>query len=546
MQIIEIQQNIENLTLSVGRKPLEIMPIAESGSARKYFRIVTETGSLIGTYSENTEENEAFFAFSRHFRDLGLNVPEVLAVNDDKTCYLQSDFGDDNLFAHVQKALATAGPSTFPMVSGTTKSGTTAFMDDKLIELYKKALSHLVKLQVLGHQGLDYSKAYPTECFDRQSILDDLNYFKYYFVKPHEEIDFNETRLNRDFSAFADFVSQAPCDFFMYRDFQSRNIMVKDNDLYFIDFQGGRKGPLNYDVVSLLYQVKAQIPQAVRDELVLFYKSELSRHLNPEEVRFDLYQPYFVYLRLLQVLGAYGFRGLIQKKSHFIESIPYALKELKTWNESHPLNNYPELQNVITQLSTLNSKLSTLNSKLPTLNSKLSTLNSKLPTLNSQLSTLNSQLPTDPQLSTLNSKLPTLNSQLTVTINSFSFRKGYPNDFSGNGGGFVFDCRALPNPGREPEFKAKTGRDWEVIDYLMAKPPVHVFLDHVKGIVSQSVENYKERHFSHLMVSFGCTGGQHRSVFFAQTIYEWLKKTYPDIHLILNHIERKIKEEHNA
>ncbi len=490
MQPIETQNILVELSRSLGETPVDIVPIAESGSARKYYRIVTDKRTLIGTYSENTEENEAFLTFSKHFHDLELNVPEVFAVNGEKTCYLQSDFGDDNLFAHVQRELiANGGPST--------GSGT-------LISLYKKALSHLVKLQVLGHQGLDYSKAYPTERFDRQAILDDLNYFKYYFVKPHEEIDFNETRLGKDFETFADFVNQAPCDFFMYRDFQSRNIMVKDGELYFIDFQGGRKGPLNYDVVSLLYQVKAQIPQSVRDELIQYYKEELKQFVNPDEVNFDLYQPYFVYLRLLQVLGAYGFRGLIQKKSHFIESIPYALKELKTWSEKHPLNDYPELQNVI-----------------------------------SQLSTLNYPLPTDSQLSTLNSKL-------TVTVNSFSFKKGYPNDFSGNGGGFVFDCRALPNPGREPEFKTKTGRDWEVIDYLMAKPPVHVFLDHVKAIVGQSVDNYRERHFSNLMVSFGCTGGQHRSVFFAQTLYEWLKATYPDIHVVVNHIERKIKEEHNA
>ena len=517
MQTPDIQNILAELTRSIGETPKDILPIAESGSARKYFRIITDNKSLIGTYSNNVEENEAFLAFSKHFHDLGLNVPEVFAVNEGKTCYLQSDFGDDNLFAHVQKALMAnnvsalrqaqgpldSGPSTLRRAqgSGTEGSGTLASYSENVIELYKKALGHLVKLQVLGHQGLDYSKAYPTERFDRQSIIDDLNYFKYYFVKPHEEIDFNETRLGKDFEAFADFVCQAPCEFFMYRDFQSRNIMVKDGELYFIDFQGGRKGPLNYDVVSLLYQVKAQIPQSIRDELVNYYKAELSQYMSPEAVKFDTYQPYFVYLRLMQVLGAYGFRGLIQKKSHFIESIPYALKELRIWNEKNPLNAYPELQHVLSQLSTLN---------YPT---------------------------------TLNSQLSTLNSKLTVTINSFSFKKGYPNDFSGNGGGFVFDCRALPNPGREPEFKTKTGRDWEVIDYLMAKPPVHVFLDHVKGIVRQSVDNYRERHFSNLMVSFGCTGGQHRSVFFAQTIYEWLKTTYPDIHLKLNHIERKITEE---
>jgi aminoglycoside/choline kinase family phosphotransferase len=485
MQIPDIQSILAELIRSIGESPNEILPIAESGSARKYFRIITDKRSLIGTYSSNIEENEAFLCFSKHFHDLGLNVPEVFAVSKERTCYLQSDFGDDNLFAHVQRELiANNGPST--------SSGT-------LISLYKKALSHLVKLQVVGHKGLDYNKAYPTERFDRQAIIDDLNYFKYYFVKPHEEIDFNETRLGKNFEAFADFVSQAPCDFFMYRDFQSRNIMVKDGELYFIDFQGGRKGPLNYDVVSLLYQVKAQIPQAIRDELVNYYKAELSQYMSPEAVKFDTYQPYFVYLRLMQVLGAYGFRGLIQMKSHFIESIPYALREIEALSKVIPLTAYPELQSVISQLNKLDTKYVALI--------------------------------TPPA------------GKLTVTINSFSFKKGYPADFSGNGGGYVFDCRALPNPGREPQFKTKTGRDWEVIDYLMAKPPVHVFLNHVKGIVGQSVDNYRERHFSNLMVSFGCTGGQHRSVFFAQTIYEWLKATYPDIHLKLNHIERKITEE---
>ena len=492
MQIPDIQSILAELIRSIGESPNEILPIAESGSARKYFRIVTDKRSLIGTYSSNIEENEAFLCFSKHFHDLGLNVPKVFAVNAERTCYLQSDFGDDNLFAHVQKALmANVGPST--------GSGTSAILGENTIALYKKALSHLVKLQVLGHQGLDYSKAYPTERFDRQAIIDDLNYFKYYFIKPHEEIDFNETRLGKDFEAFADFVSQAPCDFFMYRDFQSRNIMVKEGELFFIDFQGGRKGPLNYDVVSLLYQVKAQIPQAIRDELVNYYKAELSQYMSPEAVKFDTYQPYFVYLRLMQVLGAYGFRGLIQMKFHFIESIPYALREIEALSKVIPLTAYPELQSVISQLNKLDTKYVALI--------------------------------TPPA------------GKLTVTINSFSFKKGYPADFSGNGGGYVFDCRALPNPGREPQFKTKTGRDWEVIDYLMAKPPVHVFLDHVKGIVGQSVDNYRERHFSNLMVSFGCTGGQHRSVFFAQTIYEWLKATYPDIHLKLNHIERKITEE---
>ena len=410
MQTPDIQNILAQLTRSIGETPYEIQSIAESGSARKYFRVITDKRSLIGTYSSNIEENEAFLTFSKHFHDLGLNVPEVFAVNEERTCYLQSDFGDDNLFAHVQKALLAGDPATiswtsdsrFASLRGTKQSSLAgpSTGSGTLISLYKKALSHLVKLQVLGHQGLDYSKAYPTERFDRQAIIDDLNYFKYYFVKPHEEIDFNETRLGKDFEAFADFVSQAPCDFFMYRDFQSRNIMVKDDELYFIDFQGGRKGPLNYDVVSLLYQVKAQIPQATRDELVEYYKAELSRYMSPEAVKFDTYQPYFVYLRLMQVLGAYGFRGLIQKKSHFIESIPYALSEIKALSKTTPLTAYPELQSVISQLNKLDAKYAAL--------------------------------------------IAPPSGKLTVTINSFSFKKGYPTDFSGNGGGFVFDCRALP------------------------------------------------------------------------------------------------------
>lgn len=481
MQTFEIQNALVQLAKSLGLDVTDILPIAESGSSRKYYRIITATGSVIGTYSTNVEENEAFIAFSRHFVEKQLNVPEVIAVSDDHCFYLQSDFGDDNLFAHVQQALKGKG------------------YDDELVQLFRLTLKHLVEFQCVGHQGLDYTKAYPSASFDRQAIIDDLNYFKYYFLKPHQEIVFNETRLNYDFEAFADFFSQAPTGFFMYRDFQSRNIMLKDGEPYFIDFQGGRRGPLPYDVVSLLYQVKAQMPQAIRDQLIDYYKTELAQHIDPETVKFDTFLPYFVHLRLMQVLGAYGFRGLIQKKAHFMESIPFALNEIEKHIETHPLEAYPELQSVLNQLSLLNTKYH----------------------VGGQPNT----------------------GKLTVSINSFSFKKGYPDDFSGNGGGFVFDCRALPNPGREPEFKTKTGRDWEVVDYLNAKPQTHLFLDHVKGIVAQSVENYRERHFTNLMISFGCTGGQHRSVFFAQSIYDWLKTEYPDIHLKLNHIEQKIEEE---
>lgn len=478
----DIKNVLAELTRSIDLTPNDIQSIAESGSSRKYYRVLTDGHSLIGAYNANVEENEAFFYLTEHFGSKGLRVPQLLAVSGQRDCYLQSDLGNESLFNLLQHDLK----------EGTFSAST--------IGLLKQALEQLVRFQTEGHQGLDYRKVYPVPCFDKGSVVDDLDYFKYYFVKPQASIVFNETRLKAEFNRFADFVSDASHDYFMFRDFQSRNIMVHQGKTYFIDYQGGRKGPLQYDVVSLLYQVKAQLPPALRNELLAHYKQVLSTRVDLNEIHFDTFYPYFVYLRLLQVLGAYGFRGLIQKKPHFIESIPFALKELKSFNESNPLTGYPELQSVIQQVTQL------------------------------------------PHLSTFNSPLSTLHSQLTLTINSFSFKKGYPDDFSGNGGGFVFDCRALPNPGREPEFRTKTGRDWEVAEYLEAKPQTHVFLDHVKAIVGQSIDNYLERHFSHLMVSFGCTGGQHRSVYFAQSIADWVKAAYPQVNVKLNHIEQNIHE----
>ena len=480
MQNSDIQNSLAMLARSVGMEPSDIKAIAESGSSRKYYRMVTAQGSIIGAYNANIEENEAFFYLTEHFGTKGLSVPRLLAVNERRDCYLQSDFGDETLFGCIQRDLMGSGYS------------------NRTIQLIRQSLEQLVRFQMNGHQGLDYSKVYPMPCFDKPAVMDDLDYFKYYFVKPHAEIVFNETRLKAEFSRFADFICQAGNHGFMYRDFQSRNIMVYREQPCFIDYQGGRKGPLQYDVVSLLYQVKAQMPQALRETMLAHYKQALTAFADPNAIEFDRYYPAFVYLRLMQVLGAYGFRGLIQKKAHFIESIPFAMKELHAWNESYPLSDYPELESVIHQVVGLLDHYDLAPKNTP--------------------------------------------QNLTVTVNSFSFKKGYPNDFSGNGGGFVFDCRALPNPGREPQFKTKTGRDWEVAEYLEAKPQTHEFLNHVKAIVSQSIDNYLERHFSNLMLSFGCTGGQHRSVYFAQSIADWIRKTYPTVIVKVNHIEQHIHE----
>ena len=478
----EIKETIAELIENLGENVLEIAAMPSSGSSRLYFRVKTNKRYLIGAYNINIEENDAFFSFSKHFHKCGLPVPEILAISSGKDVYVQTNLGDDTLFRHVEECL---------------KNGK---FDDETIGLYKKTLDKLIDFQIIGHQGLDYSKAFPTPAFDEMSIMEDLNYFKYCFLKEQEEISFNETRLDTDFQRLAKYILEAPADFFMYRDFQSRNIMIVDNEPYFIDYQGGRKGPLQYDVVSLLYQVKARIPENLRKELIDYYKQQLSVkgcHSN----EFDKYFPAFVLLRLLQVLGAYGFRGLIQKKLHFMQSIPYAIRELmracSNWQLPFEL---PELQAIIKQFGVLLMKYESV----------------------------------EPEV-------------LTITVNSFSFKNGgVPYDKSGNGGGFVFDCRALPNPGRYAEFKKMNGEDTAVIEFLDEKPDVHYFLQNVQMIVYQSIDNYLERGFKNLQINFGCTGGQHRSVFFAQTIGRLIHENYPMVRVEINHLAQHISHVYEA
>jgi aminoglycoside/choline kinase family phosphotransferase len=473
----EIKDNIISLTDKyLSENIIDIKLLPASGSSRIYYRIQTENSSYIATYNSNIEENIAFLNFSKHFENAGLPVPHIISVNDEKDCYIQSDLGDISLFTHVQKCIKNNS------------------YDENTVDLYKESISNLVDFQIKGHKNLDYSVAFPTPSFDRNSVIDDLNYFKYYFLKVNDEINFNESRLNIDFQKIADFIMEAPADFFMYRDFQSRNIMVKDNHTYFIDYQGGRKGPLQYDIISLLYQVKAQLPNDLRNDLLSHYKRELSKYVNPEEVKFDKYYNAFILLRLLQVLGAYGFRGLIQKKQHFIESIPYALNELISLRNNL---NFPfetnELTSVLNQIEKLLPKYQHIE-----------------------------------------------NERLTVIVNSFSYKNGgIPEDRSGNGGGFVFDCRALPNPGRYEEYKKLTGQDAEVQDYLNQYEEVHHFLKSTQEIVFQSVDNYIERNFKNLFVNFGCTGGQHRSVAMANEFAERFELQGKQVTLEHRDVKRK-------
>jgi len=470
-----IKETFNNLIINVLHTTLlNITLLPASGSSRKYYRLTTGNGSYIGTYNQNIEENSAFLSFSKHFLECQLPVPHIFAVSEDKDIYIQSDFGDYTLFNSIERCL---------------KSG----YDEETIGIYKKSLNYLIDFQIVGHNNLDYSKAFPTSGFDRMSILGDLNYFKYCFLKINEEIQFNETRLDLDFQKLTDFLSEAPSDFFMYRDFQSRNIMVRDGEPYFIDYQGGRKGPLQYDVISLLYQVKACIPEEIREDLLKHYLLELERKSKGtiSVTEFLKYYPAFILLRLLQVLGAYGFRGLIQNKLHFIQSIPFAIKELLHQVEKWQIPcELAELQSVIRQLVIVLPKFEHTESEV-----------------------------------------------LTVVINSFSFKNGgIPKDNTGNGGGFVFDCRALPNPGRYAQYNDSTGENDDVKEFMDSHPETHFFMQNVQMLVFQSIDNYLERGFKNLQINFGCTGGQHRSIYFAQKTAETIHGNYPMVNVIVNHV----------
>ena len=475
----EIIENLKRLYRDwADEEVISVSPIAQSGSYRKYFRITGKEKTAVGVFNPDKKENRAFISFTKHFVKKGLNVPHLFAQNLKENIYLIEDLGDTTLFSLIEK------------------EKTNHSLSEKVLSYYKDALSHLIRFQIDGGKGLDYSVCYPRAKFDKQSILWDLNYFKYYFLKL-AKIPFDEQKLEDDFNTFAEFLLSADTKYFLYRDFQSRNILVHNDQLYFIDYQGGRKGALQYDVASILFQAKVNLPTKTREELLEFYLREVNQRSEIRSQRFKKYYYGYVLIRLLQTLGAYGFRGYYENKSHFLLSIPYALKNLQWLKEK---NHLPK---------------------------KLSELNRVLTSIlkNEEFKKLDQ-----------NQK----DKKLKVTINSFSYKEGIPKDYSGNGGGFVFDCRSLENPGRYPEFVNNSGLDQNVIQFLNAKKDVKDFLKYVNSIVDESVKNYIQRDFSDLMISFGCTGGQHRSVYCAENLAKHLKETF-NVAVEVNHIQLNIK-----
>jgi aminoglycoside/choline kinase family phosphotransferase len=458
--------------------PERIQPLqGELGaSGRKIVRLSRGNQSAIGILYSVREENTAFLAFSRHFRRHGLPVPEIYAEDLDHDAYIEEDLGNTTLFEFL--SLNRSGDSIAPPVE----------------DYYRRVVAELPRFQIEAGRDLDYSVCYPRASFDRQSINWDLNYFKYYFLRL-AAIPFNEQALEDDFDRLTNFLLEAPSDFFLYRDFQSRNVMLHHGQPFFVDYQGGRKGALQYDIASLLFDAKADLPPDLRQQLLDAYLEALSRHIQLDREAFLRYYYAFVYVRIMQALGAYGFRGFYERKPHFLQSVPYALKNIR-WMLHH--------------------------AKLPI----------GLPTL---LSAFQNMLASE-KLQRLAPSAQPQTQNLAVLIFSFSFHHDLPKDDSGNGGGFIFDARSLPNPGREERFKQLTGKDAPVIDYLNQQEGVHQYLASVVSLVEASVVSYQQRGFKNLMVSFGCTGGQHRSVFLAEHLAKRLRGQ-SGVEVVVRHLE---------
>ena len=452
--------------------------LPQAGSERHYYRIYTAQQSFIATYGANIKENESFIYFSDLFTARQLATPKIFYTSADKKIYIQEDFGDISLL----NILEAKG------------------YNDEVYALYQKSLTSLARLQIKGDEGLDYSKCLTNATFGKQAIMADLLYFKYYFLDALRR-PYDKQKLIDDFEALSNYLSHTAYKFFMFRDFQSRNIMVtNDNEVHFIDYQGGMKGAPQYDVASLLSQAKANLPESWKQKLLDDYIDAFENIVESKVNRPVFKSQYngYVLLRMLQVLGAYGFRGLFERKAHFLTSIPLALHNLKGFFNSQRIGiSVPEFEKVLELCIS------------------------------------------DEVIEEFTPVQATKDTALIVTINSFSFIKnGYPKDETKNGGGFVFDMRGILNPGRFDEYKHLTGLDKPVINFLEQQTKMPEFMNGVYDVVDISVEDYIKRGFEHLAVSFGCTGGQHRSVFAAEALARHLRNKFK-VKIELGHLNKE-------
>jgi aminoglycoside/choline kinase family phosphotransferase len=460
-------------------KEYRIEKLPQSGSDRVYFRIYAGNETYIATYNINIKENETFFYFSRHFKKAGLPMPTIYTVNEDKTIYLQEDLGTESLL----DTLEHHGHNEYTF------------------SLYQQTLKQLARVQVIGHEGLDYERCLTAKEFGKQAILSDLLYFKYYFVDTLK-VPYDKQAMLDDFEQLSCFLSSSTNKYFLFRDFQSRNVIVNDEKVHFIDFQGGMRGALQYDAASLLWQAKANLSEEWKDKLLECYIDEVELLLNETIDRKMFLSQYngYVLIRLLQVLGAYGFRGLFERKAHFLTSIPLALRNLKFFINNKNIGlNTPEFDKILKLIvgDDIIGRFETLKADE--------------------------------------------NTPLVVKICSFSYKKALPVDETENGGGFLFDMRGVLNPGRFAEYKQLTGRDKEVKDFLEQRTNILTYLNSVFDIIDITVEDYIRRGFSSLMVGFGCTGGQHRSVYAADALARHLKNKFG----VKTHVQHLIQDAKN-
>ncbi len=468
-----LKQLFEDYT---GRQATEIFELNSSGSNRRYFRMRNSAKmTLVGVIGTNKDENHAFIEISRHFVEKGIRVPKVLAVSEDGMTYLQEDLGDGQLYLKLTDGRESGEYSDYER------------------SLLCRTIEKLPQIQFKGGEDLDFNVCFPEPEFNERMVMFDLNYFKYCFLKA-TGLDFNEVKLQIDFEKLRDDLMKNVGKTFMYRDFQARNVMIKDGEPYFIDFQGGRRGPIYYDVASFIWQARARYPEDLKKEMLECYLRAL-RSYQPDldEAEFYSHLRIFVLFRTLQVLGAYGFRGYFEKKPHFLQSVPYAIDNLRRLLKT-PFEEYPYLNEVLQTLTTMHQFYEIAMDK-----------------------------------------------RLEVKIYSFAYKKGIPADTSGNGGGYVFDCRSINNPGKYEFYRQFNGMDQEVIKFLEDDGEVNVFLDSVYALVDAHVKRFMERKFTHLQVCFGCTGGQHRSVYCAEHLAEHLLKKF-DIKLSVIHRELDIEK----
>ena len=461
-----------------GCEPEAVARVSAGGSNRKYVRLSSTAGSAVATIGTVKAENRAFLYMSRHLAARGINVPAILYASRDGMSYLQQDLGDTSL------ADILADESA----SGRYGAAARALLAD--------VVGTLPDIQFKGARDMDWSVCYPSECFDRRNVEWDLSYFKYCFLKL-TQFEIDEQALQDDFDALAGRLLSVPCDCFMYRDFQSRNVMVCDGTPFFIDYQGARRGPAHYDLVSFLWQARMRYPARLKEELTRVYMDALEAYREVDREAFRAELQHFALFRTLQVLGAYGFRGLHEGKGHFLQSIPAALMNLREL-AGDLKDDYPYIWKMARSLAA------------------------------------------DPSLM----KVPRMEEGvLTVEVCSFSFKKGFPKDFSGNGGGYVFDCRGLNNPGRYRQYDHSTGLDADVKEFIENDGGAAEYLSHIYPVADRHVAKYIERGFSHLMFSFGCTGGQHRSVYCAHALAGHLAESFPEIKVVERHLRLPGRQE---